>query len=208
MVIPRHDELPCLARKRDAQTARAGTSFSRSAPRLQAIEGDLILKRSARNPGAKVYLVSVVLLLFVLPAASIGIEALYAGGAGSANMMLFVGKWFVFWGVGVRLFIAGARQIVQPQFTAMEIFEVKDRAVLPIVREVGFGNLAMGSLGLASLALPDFRISAAVVGGLYYGFAGVGHVVRGDKSFNAWTALISDLAFFVLLALMVAGRAF
>jgi hypothetical protein len=155
-----------------------------------------------------VYLVSVVLLLFVLPAASVCIEVLYAGAAGGANAMLLVGKWFVFWGVGVRLFIAGARQVVQPQLTAVEIFEVKDRAVLPIVREVGFGNLAMGALGLACLSRSDFIIPAAIVGGLYYGLAGVGHVVRGDKSLNGWTALISDLIFFVLLAVLVASHGF
>jgi hypothetical protein len=152
------------------------------------------------------YLISIVLLLFVFPAASVVIAALWAGGA--VDVMLLVGKWFVFWAVGVRLFIAGLRQVVQPQFTAESIFAIKDRAAVPIVREVGFGNLSMGTLGLLSLAISGFLVPAAIVGGLYYGLAGAGHVVRGDKNFNGRTALISDLLMFLVFAVFVASRGF
>jgi hypothetical protein len=152
------------------------------------------------------YLISVILLLAVLPAASILIEALRAGGG--ADLLLLIGKWFVFWVVGVRLFIAGVRQVVQPQFTAENIFAVKDHSALPIVREVGFGNLAIGILGLASPALSAFVVPAAMVGGLYYGLAGIGHAVRGDKNLNEWTALISDFFAFAVLAVFVASRGF
>jgi hypothetical protein len=159
--------------------------------------------------GSQMYLVTVVLLLFVLPAASVGIEALWAGGAGGAvDVMLLIGKWFVFWAVGVRLFIAGVRQVVQPQFTAESIFASKDRAALPIVREVGFGNLSMGILGLLTLAKSGVLVPAAIVGGLYYGLAGVGHLVRGHGNFDGRTALISDLFIFVVLGVFVGNRGF
>ena len=85
------------------------------------------------------YLASIVLLMLVLPAAGVIVEALWFGSA--ADVMLLVGKWFVFWAVGVRLFIAGVRQVAQPQFTAESIFEIKDRAAFGIVRELGFANL-------------------------------------------------------------------
>src|ERR1700689_693639 len=137
------------------------------------------------------YFIFVTLFLFVLPVISVFVEALLRSG--SADLVLLAGKWFVFWGVGVRLFIAGVRQVAQPQFTAESIFAIKDRAALPIVREVGFGNLSMGTLGLASLVMPGFLIAAAIVGALYYGLAGVGHMVRSRKTFNGWAALISDL---------------
>jgi hypothetical protein len=150
------------------------------------------------------YLVSVVLLLLVLPVASIATEALRAQG--TADVMLLVGKWFVFWAVGVRLIIAGVRQVVQPQFTAESIFAIKDRAALAIVREIGFGNLAMGVLGLASLARPGWLVPAAIVGGLYYGLAGFGHFAHGERNFKEQVALISDLLIFVLLAVFVASR--
>ena len=151
------------------------------------------------------YLITIILLMAVLPAASVIVEALRTGGA---DILLLVGKWFVFWTVGVRLFIAGVRQVAQPQFTAEDIFAVRDRGALPIVREVGFGNLAMGSLGLASLAVSAFVLPAAIVGGLYHGLAGIGHAVRGSKNFNEWTALISDFYAFAVLAVFVGSRGF
>lgn len=151
------------------------------------------------------YLVTVVLLLFVLPAGCVIVEALRVG---SADLLLLIGKWFVFWAGGVRLFIAGLRQVVQPQFTSEGIFEIKDRAAFAIVREVGFANLSIGTLGLASLAKSEFLVPAAVVGGLYYGLAGAGHLWRGDRNFDGQTAMISDLLMFVVLAAFVASRVF
>ncbi|MGA3140186.1 MAG: DUF6790 family protein [Xanthobacteraceae bacterium] len=152
------------------------------------------------------YFIFVALFLFVLPAISVLVEAVLRSG--SADLMLLVGKWFVFWGVGVRLFIAGLRQVAQPRFTAESIFQVKDRGALSIVREVGFANLAMGALGLLTLAEPNFLVSAAIVGGLYYGLAGAGHAVRGNKNASEWTALVSDLFMFFLLAAFLGARVF
>ena len=151
------------------------------------------------------YLVSIILLLFVLPTACVVVDVLWAGGA---DLLLLIGKWFVFWAVGVRLFIAGLRQVVQPRFTSESIFESKDPAAFAIVREVGFGNLSMGTLGLASLAKSGFLVPAALVGGLYYGLAGAGHLLRGGRNFAGQTAMISDLFMFVVLAVFVASRAF
>lgn len=150
------------------------------------------------------YFVTVILLLLVFPIASIGAEALW--NHGTVDVTLLVGKWFVFWAVGVRLFIAGVRQTIQPQFTAEKIFAIKDTASHAIVREIGFGNLSMGALGLISLARPDWLVSAAIVGGLYYGLAGLGHLFRGARDFNGRTAMISDLAMLVVLDAFVAGR--
>jgi hypothetical protein len=94
------------------------------------------------------YFASVILLLFVLPVVSISAETLLSHHAMS---MVLVGKWFVFWGAGIRLLLAGIRQVLQPRFTAEEIFGVHDTGSFAIVREVGFANLSMGFLGLCTL---------------------------------------------------------
>ena len=104
--------------------------------------------------------------------------------------------------------IAGDRQVAQPRFTGESIFQVKDRGALAVVREVGFANLAMGALGLLTLAKPDFLVAAAIVGGLYYGLAGAGHAVRGDKNASEWTALVTDLFMFFLPAAFLGARGF
>jgi hypothetical protein len=144
---------------------------------------------------------AVVLLLFVLPAVSVLAEKLVFHSA--ADWMALIGRWFVFWPVGVRQFLAGAMQVVRPDFTSERIFQIKDPAALGIVREVGFGNLAMGTIGLASLWIPGWVVPAAVAGGLYYGLAGVGHAARGGGNFLEHTAMISDIWIFALLAAFV-----
>ena len=66
----------------------------------------------------------------------------------------------------------------------------------------------MGALGLLTLAKPDFLVAAAIVGGLYYGLAGAGHAVRRDKNASEWTALVTDLFMFFLLAAFLGARGF
>jgi hypothetical protein len=67
------------------------------------------------------YFVLVILLLFIFPLASAIIEATLSSHA--VSIVFTAGRWFVFWAVGIRLFLAGARQLIQSQFTAEEIFD-------------------------------------------------------------------------------------
>jgi hypothetical protein len=149
------------------------------------------------------YLAAIILLMLALPLASAAIEATIFV---VADPMLLIGKWFTFWAVGARLFLAGMSQVIRPQFTSEGILGIKDQAAHVIVREVGFGNLAIGTLGLLSLYLPAFVIPAAVAGGVFYGLAGLGHAARPDKSAKEWAALVSDLAASVVLAGFVSSR--
>ena len=157
--------------------------------------------------GVRAYLLTVLLLLFVLPAGCVLAEAI---ARDASDLLLIVGKWFVFWGVGVRLFLAGVRQIFQPAFTARKIFELAEPGALAIVRELGFANVTMGTLGLASLAYSAWLIPAAVaphaaiVGTLYYGLPGAGHLVRPERNSIEEIALVSDLLIFVLLGVFLA----
>lgn len=142
------------------------------------------------------------MLLLIFPLASIAAEAIRFGH--SIIDLALIGKWFVFWAVGVRLFLAGVRQVLQPSFTAVEIFEIHEPKALAIVRELGFANVSMGLLGLCSLWHKEWLIPAAIVGGLYYGFAEVGHVPQPHKNAKEYTAMISDgFAFLVLLAFVL-----
>ena len=96
------------------------------------------------------YLMIIVSLMGVLPVISILAEVVDLHT--SFDPLFLVGKWFVFWSVGIRLILAGLRQVANPAFTAETIFGVKDKAALPIVRELGFGNLSIGLLGVCALA--------------------------------------------------------
>jgi hypothetical protein len=145
------------------------------------------------------YFAVVLCLLLIFPSASV----VWAGMNGhheNITIIFLVGRWWSFWAVGVRLFIAGVRQVIQPRFTADEIFGVRDSASFPLVREIGFGNLSMGLLGVCSIIRTDWIVPAAIVGGLYYGLAGLGHIPQKNKNAKEFTAMISDLFVALLLA--------
>ena len=151
------------------------------------------------------YFASVLLLLLVLPAISVVANTFLSSHA--VPLIALVGKWWVFWAIGVRLFIAGIRQVAQPAFTAQAIFHVNDPGVIPIVREVGFGNLSMGLLGLSTFLRPAWLVPAAIVGGLYYALGGVGHLINADRNTKENIALFSD-AFAALILLVFVAKSF
>jgi hypothetical protein len=147
------------------------------------------------------YLVSVVLLLAILPA--VILQAAFSPHGMSITGLL--GKWYVFW-AGIWLLLAGLRQVSQPRFTAAEIFDFDNVKAFPIVREIGFANLAMGTLGVSTILRPAWLVPAAIVGGLYYGLAGLGHLLRDERNVNETLAMVSDgFAFLVLLPVVVKG---
>lgn len=144
------------------------------------------------------YLFIVVAFMFVLPVASVGIDMFVSGAPLSIAL---IGKWFVFWAVGWRLLLAGVKQIAQPAYTAREILGLKGDEALILVRELGFANVSMGALGVASLFVAPWQLGAALVGALFYGFAGVNHLREPHRNRMENIALVSDL--FIALVLLV-----
>lgn len=146
------------------------------------------------------YLAILALTLFVMPALSI----LLARVLGSeADLMTLLGQWFVFWAVGVRLGLAGLRQVMQPAFTAREIFRFSGTEALQVIQELGFANLSMAALGLIAVAVPGFVLPAAVAGGLFFAIAGIRHIRTPDKTRNEQVAMVTDLWAAAVLALVV-----
>jgi hypothetical protein len=92
--------------------------------------------------------------------------------------------------------------------TTSAIFKIEDPKAFGLVREIGFGNLAMGAAGLLSLAFPGWLPAAAFTGGLYYGLAAVGHALKPDRGAKEQIAkeqiaLVSDVLIFLLLPVFV-----
>lgn len=127
--------------------------------------------------------------------------------AGAPDWLWLVGKWFVFWSVGVRLTMAGLRQYFQPRFAAEEIFHFKSDEAQAIVRELGVSNAAVGIVGLLSIAAPSFVLPVAIAAAIFYGVAGLRHIFEHDRSTNETIAMVSDLFAFVVLGGYVLMRA-
>lgn len=146
--------------------------------------------------GSAFYIVSILLLVFIFPILSFFMELQLTKDI--ADGLAVLGKWFIFYTAGLRLFIAGIRQIIKPAFTAKEIFHFQTAESFAIIKELGFANVCAGVIGIASLFLPQWRIVSAVSSGLYYGLAGIGHYVRKPDGANERFALLTDIIVFIL----------
>jgi uncharacterized protein DUF6790 len=154
--------------------------------------------------GHSVYYIVVVGLMGVLPIVSVLIQ--HGLAPTGLDWLHLIGRWFVFWGVGARLGLAGVKQLMTPEFTAKSIFEIEDPAAVKIVQELGFYNIALGLAALASIIRPDWVLPCALIGGLFYLMAGIQHLRNGERSLPENTAMISDLVIGIVL-LAYAGLA-
>jgi hypothetical protein len=144
------------------------------------------------------YIIGVSAITFVLPVISAYAE-LFKDNSQSFSVEL-IGKWFIFYAVGLRLLLAGIKQTTNPAFTAKQIFHLEGTESFPILRELGFANLCFGLVGLISLFMPQWRVVSAFASGLYYGLAAVGHLLEKSKGTNEKFALVTDVIIFILLA--------
>lgn len=147
-----------------------------------------------------IYEYSIILFFIILPIGASIIEL--QTFTENATIEIFL-KWYVFFAIGLRLGSAGIKQILQPQFTAENIFKIKTKEVLPLVRELGFANISLAIIALLSLALPTFRIPAAIAGGIYFGLAGFMHLNKKKSSKEEVFAMISDLFIFIVLFIIL-----
>ena len=149
------------------------------------------------------YVLIVIALMLALPLISIVAQIIFTdhGALQGASTLAVVAKWYVFWAVGVRLSLAGLRQIIQPRYTAETILGLKGAEALFVVRELGFANVAMGSVGLASLFAPHWVTPAAMLGAIYYGLAGINHCLHQGRNKLQNLAMVTDLLAALLLAI-------
>ncbi|MGG9962488.1 DUF6790 family protein [Ferruginibacter sp. SUN106] len=151
------------------------------------------------NPSSvnKKYIIVVTVFTFLLPFICTVTEVFTKKD--SAFSFDILGKWFIFSAVGLRLFVAGIKQTTDPAFTAKEIFHIDTPESSPIVRELGFANLCFGLTGIISLFMPQWRIVSAFASGLYYGIAGLQHVIKKPAGANEQFALVTDILIFLFL---------
>ena len=137
------------------------------------------------------YIVIVLLLMLLLPLFSVVHELYFHGN--HAGLLFLVGKWYVFWGVGVRLASAGVRQALNPRYTAETILGLKTSEPWFVVRELGFANIAIGAVALGSILAHHWLTPAAVAGAIFYGLAGINHLMTKNRNRLQNVALLTGL---------------
>ncbi|HWS50559.1 MAG TPA: DUF6790 family protein [Microbacterium sp.] len=152
------------------------------------------------------YVILVVSQTIALPIVCGVIELAVSGG----DPVLVFAKWWVFWGVGTRLLVAGLAQISGKGPTS-EILGSTTPSVqeLQLVRELGTANIGMGLAGLLAL-VPGWALPGGMAGGVFLLIAGAMHVTKKDKgpreALATWTDLLVG-AVVVVLAVYTLARA-
>ncbi|GAB3958507.1 hypothetical protein GCM10028805_52980 [Spirosoma harenae] len=149
------------------------------------------MKQTNATLVSDMHLVSITLFMFVLPLVSIGIEHFLSDPL--LPVMDLIGKWFLFWAVGVRLLTAGLRQAVDPVLAAKSIFHQSAQDSFALIRELGFANICLGLMAILSVFVPPSRPVAACAGGFFFGIAGITHHLKKPLSPAEWIAMVSDI---------------
>ncbi|WP_159709171.1 DUF6790 family protein [Arthrobacter sp. 18067] len=144
------------------------------------------------------YFILVIAQTVALPIIAGSIELAVSGG----DAVLVLGKWWVFWGVGTRLLVAGVAQVSGKGPTAAilgaSIPTVQEKQ---LTRELGMANVGMGLAGLLAL-VPAWALPAGFAGGVFLFVAGITHVPKKNKNAKetlaTWTDLLVGAAVIVL----------
>lgn len=148
------------------------------------------------------YVVVVLLQTLVLPLISSVVHLIVAPGS---SILIVLGTWWGFWGVGTRLLLAGLSQLTNPARTSKGILGIDDANAEQVVHELGFANLSFGVVAVATSLIPEWGLLGAVPGAIYLGLAGVRHVGKRGKNAEEQVATWTDLLVFVLVGLGVVG---
>jgi hypothetical protein len=136
------------------------------------------------------YYLTVILTTIALPLLSIAIDI---HRFPDSDLSLLLGKWFVFWGIGVRLLLAGLSQITRPSFTARDILGIEAPGATKLVTELGTANVAMGLIGTVSLWWTSWTAAAALAGGVFLAVAGIEHARASRRTSKETVAMITDV---------------
>jgi len=153
-------------------------------------------KKNTTSKKINSFLVINILLLVILPVFSITYDVHFEN---ETFEWLLIGKWFIFWAVGMRLFVAGVRQSSNPEYTATKIFDLKSAESFVVIRELGFANISLGVMGILSVINNHWRLIAGITGCLFFGLAAMQHLFKKPDSRNEIIATIGDLFIFIIL---------
>ncbi len=115
-----------------------------------------------------------------------------------------IGKWFLFWALGVSAFTAALMQMFNPSYTA-NLLSVSINDFI-IIKELGYANFSMGILSILSLKWKTFRQPAAISYGMFMLFCMANHLTRlGDINIDEIISTVADL-WAVIIAVLVIAR--
>lgn len=138
-----------------------------------------------------------ILVLTALPLVSLIIEHKINDVEIQAGL---VGKWFVFWTVGIRLLIGGVVQILAALRQGNTIL-LRSNAGSDTRKIVGIVKMALAVLGFLCIINDKWSLLAAVTAGFYIGLAGFQHDFKKPVTKEGWLYMAYDGLVFLMITL-------
>lgn len=130
-------------------------------------------------------------LTVLLPLASVALGRL---SVPESALLPLVGRWFVFWAAGWRLFLDGATQVLR-------------RRAAGFRPESAVAALAIGATGLMAIHRTHWTPAVAMAGGIFLGGVALVRLSQGGRSRAATAGAAGDLFAATMLGVYLASRA-
>lgn len=157
----------------------------------------LLEKILGRNTG-NAYFAGSFLFILVLPLLSIVIEFLLTKATLDPGL---IGKWFIFWSIGIRLFFTGIYQIINPEFKVSSKVITTGKENLLVIRELGLANISIGLIGIISVFNNEWRQVAAIAGVVFFGLTGIQHFLQKPGTNNEMVVMGIEIFMFSIILL-------
>ena len=142
--------------------------------------------------------ITVFVNILVLPIISIVINLIINNRKNnSENIFEIIGKWFIFWSLGVRLIIAGLMQIFNPIYTN-NLLQLSLNDFI-IIRELGLANFSIGLLCTISYFKKSLQKYVCIYMFIFFTGASILHIIRIENiNFDELISLITDIILIII----------
>jgi hypothetical protein len=114
-------------------------------------------------------------LVSLLPAISASLESFIDDTALDAWVFW---KWLVFWVLGIGLFWKGIRLASSQKPASFRPGAFTGKELYSLLLELGFANMALGSMGILSVLNDQWRSIAAITGAVYFALRGIVYLFK------------------------------
>ncbi len=116
---------------------------------------------------------------------------------------LLLGRWFVFWTIGVRLMVAGLTEVMSSRRQGNIIF-LQGSESGEYRKIIGYLKILLAALGFLCMIKAQSSLIAALTAGIYLGLTGFRHDFKKPCTAIEWLYLGYDIiVFFVIITCLV-----
>jgi len=136
------------------------------------------------------------LLLAILPLLSAAAEHHFVHASIS---IILLGKWFMFWTIGIRLLIKGFVQVIRSRRNGNSSLLSKDET-WEVAKILGLAKMALAGMGFLCVVNDQWSLLATITVGVYLGLTGFQHDFKRPSTTTGWMNMSYDVLVFSVIA--------